>query len=77
MKEAMIKVILLETEDDVQAYRASSVGNMVLKVGTVLTSACVAGNECGTIPHIPNKAETGIEQAAEWLDINVFAALEK
>ncbi len=77
MKEAMVKIVKLENKADVDAYRASSVGNMVLPVGSVLISACVSGSECGTQPFIPNKAESGVEQAAEWIDLNVLNALEK
>ena len=77
MKEAKLKVQLLETKKDVEDYRASSVGGMVLPVGTVLISACVAGEECGTLPFINNGVDTGIEQAQKWLEEEMFGKMEK
>jgi len=38
MKEATLKVVVLENKNDVNSYRASSVGNMVLPVGSVIVS---------------------------------------
>ena len=77
MKEAKLKIVVLENQKDVDNYRASSVGNMVLPVGSVLISACVAGNECGTIPFIPNGVDSGIEQAASYIDGEVLGKLSK
>lgn len=77
MKEAKLKIIVLENQKDVDAYRASSVGNMVLPIGTVLISACVEGNECGTIPFIPNGVDTGLEQAETFITSNIIGKLDK
>ena len=81
MKEAKLKIILLEDNNDVNAFRGSSVGNMVLKPGTVLIAACVDGNECGQVPFMPIDVKgakiSGIEQASDWIDSTVFAVLEE
>ena len=80
MKEAKLKVILLQDENDVNSFRGSSVGNMVLKPGTVLIAACVDGNECGQVPFMPIDVKgakvSGVEQASDWIDSNLFAVLE-
>ncbi len=77
MKEATLKVVVLENKADVNQYRASSVGNMVLPVGSVIVSACVAGIECGTLPFLPNGVSSGLEQAQEWLESECFGKLAK
>lgn len=77
MKEAKLKILVLENTKDVESYRESSVGNMVLPVGSVLISACVAGKECGTMPFIPNGVSTGIELAEEFLSAEVLGKLSK
>jgi hypothetical protein len=81
MKEAKLKIILLENEVDVNSFRGSSVGNMVLKPGTVLVAACVDGNECGQIPFMPIDVKgakvSGVEQASDWIDTELFAVLEQ
>ena len=80
MKEAKLKIVLLENQDDVNSFRGSSVGSMVLPVGTVVISACVDGNECGTVPLMPIDVKgakiSGVELASDWIDTNLFAALE-
>ncbi len=77
MKEANIKIVYLENKADVDNFRASSVGNMVLPIESAVLSACVAGVECGTLPFLPNGVSTGLEQALEWLETECFGKLAK
>lgn len=77
MKQAKLNIIKLETKQDCKDYQVNSNGGFLFPAGSVIISGCIMGEECATMPFIPNAAQSGVEQAVEWLDLNVFNDMEK
>ena len=76
MKQAKLNIIYLETKQDCINYQLNSNGGFLFPVGTVIVSGCIMGSECATLPFVPNKDQSGIEQFSEWQDLNVLGAME-
>jgi hypothetical protein len=77
MKNGKLNIQYLQNDQDCRNYQLNSNGGFLFPVGTVVLSGCIMGEDCATMPFIPNAERSGIEQCSDWIDANVFGEMEK